>query len=155
MLVKWLIGCIWLFYYYILFFYVKCLHVCLYCFLHFYSIVTISTSFEFVFCMDLWKMINKLKLKLHPLGGYVINLLAVYLMATVLCSSGWHESKGIMQSVVEGDLYALELRLLSDLETVMSKQLIWLFCSSSVTCIFWEILLNSCIVLEMFVKSCL
>jgi hypothetical protein len=37
--------------------------VCLYCFIHFYSIVTISTSYEFVFCMDLWKMINKLKLK--------------------------------------------------------------------------------------------
>jgi hypothetical protein len=38
----------WLFYYFITF-------VCLYCFIHFYSIVTISTSYKFVFCMDLWK----------------------------------------------------------------------------------------------------
>jgi hypothetical protein len=46
----------WLFYYFITF-------VCLYCFIHFYSTVTISTSYEFVFRMDLWKIINKLKLK--------------------------------------------------------------------------------------------
>ena len=32
-------------------------------FYSFYSIVTISTSYEFVFCMDLWKMMNKLELK--------------------------------------------------------------------------------------------
>jgi hypothetical protein len=49
----------------IIYFYVKCLNVCLYCFIHYYSIVTISTSYEFVFCMDLWKMFNKLKFKLN------------------------------------------------------------------------------------------
>jgi hypothetical protein len=46
----------WLFYCFITF-------VCLYCSIHFYSIVTISTSYEFVLCMHLWKIMNKLKLK--------------------------------------------------------------------------------------------
>ena len=38
---------------------VLCVYVCLYCFIHCYCYVSISTLFEFVFCMDLWK-VNKL-----------------------------------------------------------------------------------------------
>jgi hypothetical protein len=87
---------------------------------------------------------------------YILSLLWKYLIATALCSPGWHESFGIIVSVVVGFLYISNRRSSWSLFIVMSRKLILLFSSSSnVKFIFTTRLLSSVSRLRMLVSTSL
>jgi hypothetical protein len=63
---------------------------------------------------------------------YVSRLLVRNLIAAALCSGGWHESFGIILSVVGGFLWMLKDKRLSILVMEMSRKLILLSVSFSI-----------------------
>jgi len=59
--------------------------------------------------------------------GYVDDPLVKYLTAASLCSAGWYESFEMIITVTVGFLYTLNCTLLSCLEVVISRKIIFIF----------------------------
>lgn len=93
------------------------------CFCFFLSLILfrIKTSYLLLikFCCNLLFSFRSL------LGDslYVFILLWKYRIPAILCSLGWHESLGMMVSVVVGFLYVSIERLLCYLDMLMSRKL--------------------------------
>jgi hypothetical protein len=64
-------------------------------------------------------------------SGYVISLWIRYLMATALCSGGWHDELCMMWLVAVGFWYMLYSKAESVLWIVISRKLMWLLWSFS------------------------